>query len=99
MKTFDEIKQILQAQKPYLAKRYGINEIGVFGSYVRDAQTIGSDLDILVEFEEPIRIDLFDLVNLENYLSDLLGIKADISIKRNLKQRIGKHILQEVVIV
>ncbi len=97
MKTLDEIKQILQTQKPYLAERYGISEIGVFGSYARREQTADSDLDILVEFEEPIRIDLFDLVNLENYLSEVIGIKADVSIKQNLKRRIGQRILQEVV--
>ena len=35
MKSLDEIKQILQAQKPYLYEEYGVTEIGVFGSYVR----------------------------------------------------------------
>ena len=44
MKTHNEIKQILQAQKPYLAEQYGINEIGVFGSYVRGEQRPDSDL-------------------------------------------------------
>jgi predicted nucleotidyltransferase len=49
MKTLAEIKQILQAQKPYLAERYGVTEIGVFGSYVRGEQRPDSDLDILIE--------------------------------------------------
>jgi predicted nucleotidyltransferase len=35
MKTLEEIKRILQAQKPYLAEQYGVTAIGVFGSYVR----------------------------------------------------------------
>jgi hypothetical protein len=34
MKTLEEIKEILQNQKPYLAKKYGVTEIGVFGSYL-----------------------------------------------------------------
>ncbi len=85
----------LEAQKPYLAERYGVVEIGIFGSYMRDEQQQDSDLDILIELEEPPRIDLLDLVNLERYLSDLLGVKVDVALKTNLRKRIGKRILEE----
>jgi predicted nucleotidyltransferase len=99
MKTLSEIKQILQPQKPILAKKYGVKEIGVFGSYLYGNQTEESDLDVLVEFEKPIRIGLITFIGMENYLSDLLGVKVDLVIKENLKPRIGKHILQEVVML
>jgi hypothetical protein len=56
-----------------------------------------SDLDILIELEEPPRIDLLDLVNLERYLSDLLGVKVDVALKTNLRKRIGKRILEEAI--
>lgn len=97
MRTLDEIKRILQDQKPYLSQRYGVTVIGVFGSYVRNEQRTDSDIDILVELEDPPRIDLLDLVNLEYYLSDLLGIKVDVAIKSSLRKRIGKRILSEVI--
>lgn len=97
MKTLAEIKRILQAQKPYLAEKYGVVEIGVFGSYVRDEQQPDSDIDILIELERPPRISLIGLVELEHYLSDILGTKVDIAIKKNLRKRIGKRILNEVV--
>lgn len=97
MKTLTKIKQMLQAQKPYLFEKYGVTEIGVFGSYVRGEQSPDSDIDILIELERPPRIDLLDLVNMEYYLSDLLGVKADVAIKKNLRKRIGKRILSEVV--
>ena len=99
MKTIADIKAILQAQKPYLAQRYGIIEIGVFGSYARGEQRPDSDLDILIELQDPPRLDLFDLVNLEYDLSDLLGVKVDLAIKKNLRKRIGRRILSEVVAV
>ncbi len=97
MKTLTEIKEILQAQKPYLAEKYGVNIIGVFGSFVRGEQVPKSDIDILIELERPPRISLLGLVELEYYLSDLFGTKVDVAIKRNLKKRIGKRILDEVV--
>lgn len=83
-KTLTEIKQILQAQKPYLAEKYGVIEIGVFGSYVRGEQRPDSDLDILIELEDPPRISLLDLVDLEYFLSDLLGVKVQTAIKKIL---------------
>ena len=89
-------KARLQVEKPYLYEKYGVTEIGVFGSYVRGEQRPDSDIDILVELTEPPRIDLLDLVELEYYLSDLLGQKADVAIKKNLRKRIGKRILSEV---
>jgi predicted nucleotidyltransferase len=97
MKTVAEIRQILQGQKPYLAEQYGVAELSVFGSYVRSEQRADGDLDVLVELERPARISLIDLVELELHLSDLLGIKVDLAIKKNLKPRIGERILQEAI--
>ena len=94
-----EIKQILKEEEPTLAEKYGVDVIGVFGSYVRDEQRDDSDLDILIELERPARISLIGLVELEYHLSELIGIKVDITIKANLRKRIGRRILDEVVIV
>ena len=96
MTDLAKIRQILQAQKPYLYQEYGVTEIGVFGSYVRGEQNDDSDLDILISLTDPPRISLLGLVGLQNYLSDLLGLKVDVALKDNLKKRIGRRILQEV---
>jgi len=86
----------LQAQKPYLHEKYGVTEIGVFGSYVRGEQKTDSDIDILISLTDPPKISLLDLVDLQYYLSDLLGMEVDIAVKRNLRKRIGQRILSEV---
>jgi predicted nucleotidyltransferase len=99
MMTLDEIKQTLRAEKAFLADEYGVTEIGVFGSYVRGEQDPKSDIDVLVELERPPRISLLGLVDLQYYLGDLLGIEVDVAIRRNLKKRIGRRILSEVVYV
>ncbi|MGD0071727.1 MAG: nucleotidyltransferase family protein [Candidatus Bathyarchaeia archaeon] len=80
-----------------MSKKYKVKEIGVFGSYVRGEQKKQSDLDILVEFEETANLSLLDFIRVENYLSDVLGIKVDLVEKHTLKPRIGKHVLEEVV--
>ena len=48
MKTLDEITDILRHQKPYLSERYGVTEVGVFGSLVRGDQRADSDIDVAV---------------------------------------------------
>ena len=58
MKTFDEIKELLQRHKETFREQYGLKEIGIFGSYVRGEQGAESDLDILIELEKPIEIDI-----------------------------------------
>jgi predicted nucleotidyltransferase len=97
MKSLNEIKEILEAQKDYLAVEYGVTIVGVFGSYVRGEQRRDSDVDVLIELERPPRISLIGLVELEHYLSDILGIEVDLAIKKNLRKRIGERILSEVV--
>jgi predicted nucleotidyltransferase len=81
--------------KPWLAEQYQVKSLGVFGSYVRQEQGAGSDLDLLVTFHEPP--SLLKFIEVENYLTDLLGVKVDLVMKSVLKPRIGERILSEVV--
>ncbi len=94
-----DIKRVLKKYESELRERYGVKEIGIFGSYVRGEAKKGSDIDILVEFYPNAEIDLIKFVELEEYISDLLGIKVDLVMKSALKTRIGKHILKEVVYI
>jgi predicted nucleotidyltransferase len=93
------IKHILQAEKAHLRHRYGVTEIGVFGSYVRQEQRPDSDLDVLVGLTEPPQISLLGLVNLQNYLSDLLGVSVQVTLKKNLRPELADVILAEVEMV
>ena len=87
--------RILRRKLPFLRERYQVESLGVFGSFVRNDQRAGSDLDLLVSFRS--LPSLLQFIELENYLSDLLGIKVDLVMKDTLKRRIGKRILQEVM--
>jgi predicted nucleotidyltransferase len=95
MRKLEDLKKILQTHMEELNRIYGVSEIGIFGSFVKNQQNDASDLDILVEFNKAI--DLFTFVNLKNYLSDLLQVNVDLVMKKALKPKIGQRILQEVV--
>jgi len=85
----------LRQHLPELAEKYRVRSLEVFGSYVRNEQTPDSDLDVLVTFDKAP--GLFQFIELENFLSDALGIKVDLVMKSALKPRIGPNILREAV--
>jgi predicted nucleotidyltransferase len=97
MKRLEEIKSILQQHKEELRAKYKVKEIGVFGSYVRGQQKKQSDIDILVEFE--VVPGLLKFIELEDYLSELLGVKVDLVRKSSIREELRDTILHEVVML
>ncbi|MDQ7082697.1 MAG: nucleotidyltransferase family protein [Aquificota bacterium] len=70
----ENILKILRLHKRNLYGKYGIKTMKIFGSYAEGRHGPGSDLDILVEFEEPPAFTEF--IRLEEELSRLLGVKV-----------------------
>ena len=95
MRNITEIKDIINKQKPFLKSKFQVKSISVFGSYVKSEQNSSSDIDILVEFSKTI--DLIEFIELENYLSDIIGSKVDLVMKSALKSRIKDNILNEAI--
>ena len=87
---------LLRQHLPALRERYGVRFLGVFGSYVRGEQRRGSDLDLLVEFDDR-PLTLLQFIACEHYLSDLMEVKVDMVERNTLKPVIGRHILAEGV--
>jgi len=78
-----------------LLKDFDPERIGIFGSFARNENKSGSDLDILVKFKNGIT--LLQLIKLENDLSEKLGIKVDLVTEgaltnKNLKKIINKDL-------
>ena len=86
---------LLQRSAPELAQRYRMRSMGIFGSYARRQQRQGSDFDVLVEFSDTP--SLLKFIEMENHLSDLLGVKVDLVMREALKPGIGERILSEVI--
>ncbi len=97
MTKIEDIKEKLRELKPLLKEKYKVKEIGIFGSYVKGQQKKRSDLDILVDFYEVP--SLIEFIEMENFLSDKLGIKVDLVMRSALKLHIGKVILKEVIYI
>jgi hypothetical protein len=97
MKTIVDIEAIIQKNKKELEEKYGLKEIGIFGSYTKEEQIETSDIDILVDFQKAI--DLLTFVHLKNHLSKLLNVNVDLVMKRALKPKIGKRILRDVIYI
>ena len=94
MKTYQEIKEILTENKERIKGNYRVKRLGIFGSYVRGEQREDSDVDILVTFDEPI--SLLKLVNFENYLQDITGVKVDVVPENSIRPELRDIILNEV---
>ena len=87
----DRLRRLL----PGLSGKYHVKSLALFGSFVRQEQTPESDLDILVDFDEPP--SLLEFVRLETLLTESLGVKVDLVMKAALRPAIGNRILQELV--
>jgi predicted nucleotidyltransferase len=92
----EEYRRKLREMLPELAKRFGVAELGLFGSRVRGDHRPDSDLDVLVSFAPDASLSLLDVVELEYLLSDRLGVKVDLALKRSLKRYLRPYILREV---
>ncbi len=71
----------------------------VFGSYARNEEAIGSDLDVLVELDEQAHVSLFDFANMKLTLSDDLNIEIDLLSDKGLSKHIAPFIHQEKKLV
>jgi uncharacterized protein len=84
MTTLRDIKKILSAHKPEFADRFGVKNLGIFGSYARGDQGPDSDVDLLVEFHVPVGIEFIDL---GDYLERILNLKVDLVSRNGIKAR------------
>jgi uncharacterized protein len=88
--TRNQIISLLRAEKPYLTKKFGVVNIGLFGSFATKRSDMNSDIDLIVELTEP-RFDY--LAGLQVYLEKKFSRKIEIVRKGN---RINTRFFQRV---
>ena len=78
-----------------VTKRYNPTLLGIFGSYARGEESEKSDLDILIDFDA--KINLLELIGIEQELSELLGIKVDLITLRSVNESLKPYIESDLI--
>jgi len=97
MATREETLARLRALLPELTRRYRVRSVGLFGSVSRAADTLASDVDVLVDFTDDA--DLFDLVGLALFLEERLGRRVDVIPRRALRPELRESVLADLAAV
>ena len=94
-----QILQYLTINKQRISEKYNLKKIGIFGSYARNEQTLKSDLDLLVEFEDntPDLTDKKDLMRKE--MQSVFNLNVDICREKYIKPVFRNHILSDAIYV
>jgi predicted nucleotidyltransferase len=87
--------KLLTRHKPELVRRFGVAELALFGSTVRDAAGEGSDVDVLVSFDGPATSERY--FGVQFYLEDLLGCPVDLVTDKALRPELRPYVEREAV--
>src|ERR1700674_1415415 len=93
-RTIPTIETLKEALLPVLL-RHHVKRAGIFGSLVHGGWTSGSDIDLLVEIDEPI--SLLGLARIERELAEAIGRRVDLIEYRTIKPRIKRKVLEDEV--
>lgn len=89
--TYKKIMNELEKHREDICK-YGVKKIGLFGSFLRNEQKRGSDIDIIVGFDN---VTFKKYIQLKFFLESLFGKDVDLVIEKNLRPEL-KYIKKEV---
>ena len=78
---------ILRRNEPLL-RSLGLRRLALFGSTARDSARVDSDVDIVVQFEQTARMDLFGFATLTDHLTAMLGRNVDVVTEPSRSERI-----------
>jgi hypothetical protein len=93
----EQVIATLREHEPEL-KAAGVAHLFLHGSYARGTEIRGkSDVDVIAEFDRAKKLSLIGRVHLENPLTDILGVTADLSDKRMLRPEVLERAERELV--
>lgn len=96
MKSFIELREIIKQHREELEQKFKVKSIAIFGSYARGEQNKESDVDILVEFKEPVG---FLFIHLADFLEKILKVKVDLITRDAIKPNRKKYIMEDLTYV
>jgi len=96
MRKLEEIKGLIRRHRQELEEKFKVKKIAIFGSYIKSEQNEESDIDILVEFKEPVG---FLFIHLADFLEEILGVKVDLVTQEAIKPNRKKYIMEKLTYV
>jgi len=91
----DEALKLLAEHKPELVRRFGITDLALFGSTVRDEARPDSDIDVLVSFDGQATSKRY--FGVQFYLEDLMGSPVDLVTDKALRPQLRPYIEKELI--
>ncbi len=89
--------ELISRNKSELQKRFGVTQLALFGSTIRDTATRDSDVDVLVAFDGPATSQRY--FGVQFFLEDLFGCPVDLVTEKALRAELRPFIEKERVIV
>jgi predicted nucleotidyltransferase len=89
------VLKLLTQHKSELVRQFGVTDLALFGSTVRDAASEGSDVDVLVSFDGPATSERY--FGVQFYLEDLLGCPVDLVTDKALRAELRPYVEREAV--
>ncbi len=94
-----DILNYLKSNQEYYYNQYGIQFIGLFGSFARDEANEKSDVDILYKIEKDKKLSIFQYLKLIRKLEEIFHTKIDLVRDETIKPRLKNYIQKDICYV
>ena len=95
--TRDEVLSQLRKHKPELERKFGVATLALVGSVARDEASEGSDIDLMITFDQPATSKTF--FGVQFYIEDLMDHPVDLISEKYLKENRRSYFMTEAVYV
>jgi predicted nucleotidyltransferase len=97
--TSNEILQYLQSKQAYFRDNFGIEFVGIFGSFSRGEATEKSDIDILYKIKKDTKLSMFSYLKINTLLEEFFHRKVDLVRDETLKPTVKEYIEKDLMYV
>lgn len=96
--SIEEVIAYIKKNRRLFHDKFGVTNIGIFGSFVRGEQTSSSDIDMVVEMEKD-RKNIHNFLQLKRFIEKEIKRKVDIGFEHSLKAAIREKIKEQIIYV
>ena len=94
-----EILKYLKSKQGFFRNNFGIEFVGIFGSFSRDEATDDSDIDILYTIKKDVKFSMFAYLKINRILEDFFHRKVDLVRDETLKPTVKQYIEKDLMYV